>query len=349
MEATDLYPDPEGEQSAALIEALRQQQKRQQAERAGLQGTLARQQGQAGNLRTLSLLSSLGDNPLLRGIRQTAGEQGAQLEGLAARTEQRLAHSGADLNPVSLAQLRLSAEKMKQQGTLQDQRLKQAADRLALLRAKAQAAGVKTDAPAKQPLIPAGEASRIGQVDAAIDGIRQLGKQFDELGAEGLSAIALAKVPGSPQQRYEASARAAMQAVGTILEGGKLAAGDELKYAKMLPAAGDSKKMKEDKVANMVRLLEQAKAASLSGLGKAGYNTSGFAQDRPPDVNLDAPSPKAAPAPADGGPRIVSVKGMKPGDLAASLQEGETVRVPMGGGKYAVVRKKGGKLVKVKE
>lgn len=64
---------------------------------------------------------------------------------------------------------------------------------------------------------------------------------------------------------------------------------------------------------------------------------------RAPDINLDAT------ASSPGQSRIVSVKGMKPGDLLKSLKEGEVVRVPMGGGKYQAVQRKGGKLVKVKE
>lgn len=68
---------------------------------------------------------------------------------------------------------------------------------------------------------------------------------------------------------------------------------------------------------------------------------------RAPDINLDAP---ASPGPAGGAmPRVVSVKGMKRGDLLKSLRDGEAVRVPMGGGKFQTVRRKGGTLVKVKE
>jgi hypothetical protein len=48
-------------------------------------------------------------------------------------------------------------------------------------------------------------------------------------------------------------------------------------------------------------------------------------------------------------PRTINTKGMKPGDLVKSLQEGETVRVPMGDGTYRTVRRKNGQLVRVKE
>lgn len=42
---------------------------------------------------------------------------------------------------------------------------------------------------------------------------------------------------------------------------------------------------------------------------------------------------------------VVSVKGMKPGDLSKSLQDGETVKIKETG---KVVRKRGDKLVVVK-
>ncbi len=58
-------------------------------------------------------------------------------------------------------------------------------------------------------------------------------------------------------------------------------------------------------------------------------------------TSADLPSPNA--------PRVISVKGMKPGDLLKAIKEGETVRVPMGGGSFQTVRKQNGKLLKVRE
>lgn len=107
--------DPTGEEQAqALLEALRQEQERVRAQRGDLSSTLNRQQGQAGGLRTLSLFSSLGDNPLLRRVQQAAGQQGAQLEGLAARTEQRLGQVDSSANPLKVFGLQLSMDRLKQ-------------------------------------------------------------------------------------------------------------------------------------------------------------------------------------------------------------------------------------------
>jgi hypothetical protein len=104
-----LTADPQDLEAQALMEELRARAREQGQQRTQLQGTLSRQQGQAGGLRNLSLLSSLGDNPLLRGVRDTAGQQGQQVDNLAARTEGRLANlGGGGMDPAS-ALLRLRA------------------------------------------------------------------------------------------------------------------------------------------------------------------------------------------------------------------------------------------------
>src|SRR5688572_19911486 len=89
-----LTADPGDLDAEALAELLRAQQRDAASQRVSLQDTLARQQGQAGQLRGLNLLTSLGQNPLLRGIQASSGQQGAQMEGNAARTESRLAALG---------------------------------------------------------------------------------------------------------------------------------------------------------------------------------------------------------------------------------------------------------------
>jgi hypothetical protein len=104
-----LTADPEDLDAEALAELLRAQQRDVAAQRASLQDTLTRQQGQAGQLRGLNLLTSLGQNPLLRGIQQSSGQQGAQMEGNAARTEGRLAALGRGGTDPLAALLKLRA------------------------------------------------------------------------------------------------------------------------------------------------------------------------------------------------------------------------------------------------
>lgn len=78
-------------------------------------------------------------------------------------------------------------------------------------------------------------------------------------------------------------------------------------------------------------------------------------------TNNPAPAAQAAPrpitkptiAPGEEIPRLVSVKGMKPGDLKNSLQEGETVRIAKrkadGTVGYRTVQKRGSRLVIIAE
>lgn len=108
-----LTADPEDLDAQALAEMLRAQQRDTASQRASLQDTLTRQQGQAGQLRGLNLLTSLGQNPLLRGIQASSGQQGAMLDGNAARTESRLAALGrGGGDPVSaLLKLRAAGQR----------------------------------------------------------------------------------------------------------------------------------------------------------------------------------------------------------------------------------------------
>jgi hypothetical protein len=140
------------EQQAALLAALKNQQSQQQTTRANLQNTLQRQQGQAGALRSLALLSSLGDNPLLRRLQQEAGSQGSQLEGLAARTEQRLGQAESGMNPLRALALKLAADKEKRLAGDAKDREKRLADQLEFQKKKsaAGAAAAKTKGEKKE-------------------------------------------------------------------------------------------------------------------------------------------------------------------------------------------------------
>jgi hypothetical protein len=90
-----------------------------------------------------------------------------------------------------------------------------------------------------------------------------------------------------------ADARRTMQAVGTILEGGKLAAGDEIKYARMLPQAGDSVDIAQQKVDGLRKLLSSLKAARVEAFRGGGFEVAG-APGAPPVA-----APAAAPSKDD--------------------------------------------------
>jgi hypothetical protein len=67
-----------------------------------------------------------------------------------------------------------------------------------------------------------------------------------------------------------------MQSVGKVLEGGKLAAGDEKKYERMLPQPGDSEEIAAQKIAGMKKMLTETTAARVETFGKTGYDVGGL-------------------------------------------------------------------------
>jgi len=62
-----------------------------------------------------------------------------------------------------------------------------------------------------------------------------------------------------------------MQSVGKILEGGKLAAGDEVKYARMLPQAGDPPEQAQRKIQGLKTMLRDARSRREKELAAGGY------------------------------------------------------------------------------
>ena len=226
----------------------------------------------------------------LSGDAQLMGFGNSALRGLTLeQAERRLTNAEqGEGRRTALAQQRLGLEAWKAQ---QDA----AAKLKAVMQKKAGGggAGTKVGTTPKLATIPAGEASSIGQMDAAMSALNDLGAAFKASGAEGIGGRIEAAMPwDSKSTQFEDQVLAAAQAVGTILEGGKLAAGDEVKYRKMLPAAGDSRERAAAKISNVLRLLEQAKSTKIQGLGAAGYNVQGFQQQpqrSPADTDLTKP------------------------------------------------------------
>lgn len=105
LEETPEADDP----MSALMAIARQQQAKRDEALARLRG-LSRQQGaQAQGLRTMSLLTSMGQNPLLQGLQREAGQQGAQLQGMAMQAESRA--DAAERGPNPLSMLRAMGQK----------------------------------------------------------------------------------------------------------------------------------------------------------------------------------------------------------------------------------------------
>jgi hypothetical protein len=244
-----------------------------------------------------------------RGLRASELEQGERRLDIQAQAEQRKA--GAEQRALDLRAEELAARMGLEYSklSLDRQRLFQ---EVASEQAKAERAANKDD---KGQTIPAGEAAIIGQSSTAIRALDTLGKQFDEK-AGGLYGQVTGMLPGTDATQYDDDVLATAQAVGTILEGGKLAAGDEVKYRKMLPARGDSPERAKNKLANVKRLVEDATREKVRALGAAGYNTKGF------EAPVQSAQPQRTPAPTDA-------KGQMSLDSAPPPPEGK-VRVRIG-------------------
>lgn len=136
-------------------------------------------------------------------------------------------------------------------------------------------AGIKASAPEKQPTVPAGEASQVGELDAATKMADDLWKEWESK-ASGLGAGLMSKVPGTEAAQYPDAQKAAAQSIGTILEGGKLTDADLAKYMALVPTPSDGTERAKAKVDRLKRMIEEKKNAKIKGLGQAGYKVGGF-------------------------------------------------------------------------
>lgn len=150
--------------------------------------------------------------------------------------------------------------------------------------------------PAKEPKaqparpLPATETRELADFAVAEGELDSLLASFEKRNMAGALSGMAAKggemlgMKGTESAAYMADARRAMQAVGTILEGGKLAAGDELKYRRMLPEAGDSLEIARGKVSGLKKYLSDLKAKRTEAFRAGGFQ-----------VGEQAPAAAAAP------------------------------------------------------
>jgi hypothetical protein len=142
--------------------------------------------------------------------------------------------------------------------------------------------------------MPAGEVAELADIQTASESLDQLlavfNKKVPSTGVvEQIGSRVEGVVPNTSVSQYNDAALAAMQAVGLIMENGKLAAGDEQKYRKMFPKAGDSEETAAAKVANIKAMLA-TKARNRTG----ALSTAGF---RPPTLGGNTVQPKGGSAP----------------------------------------------------
>lgn len=200
-------------------------------------------------------------------------------------------------------------ERRKQDASQFAQRLGLDYEKLSLAQQQAMDAAAERERKAAKEedgqTVPAGEAASIGQSRAALAALDVLESQFKAKGAAGVGGKAAALLPwDTDPAKYEDDVLAAAQAVGTILEGGKLAAGDEVKYRKLFPKAGDSLERGQNKLDNVRRLVGSLTDAKVEALDAAGYKVEGFRKKpesaQPPRKGAAA----ALPADASGQPTL---------------------------------------------
>lgn len=161
----------------------------------------------------------------------------------------------------------------------------------------------------KQPTVPAGEAAAIGGLDAADSMITRLDKDWERL-ASGFGSSATQFVPGTDAAQYADKKLAAAQAIGTVLEEGKLTDSDlKDKYLKLVPDPTDSPQRKAEKINELRLIAQEKKAAKVKALGQAGYKTQGFEQAAP------------APAPQGGEVDVIGPNGEEGTMSEAELKE----------------------------
>lgn len=151
----------------------------------------------------------------------------------------------------------------------------------------------------------------LADAETAIKELGNLGKTFDELEmsgpmarASGVATEALG-LSGTDAAKYQAAALRGMQGVGKIMEGGKLAAGDETKYRRMLPIAGDSPELKRQKIEESQRFLRSLVDERIKALKGAHYDVSGVAGAEDAGEIHTAPNGKKLRVFKDGTSEVV--------------------------------------------
>jgi hypothetical protein len=152
----------------------------------------------------------------------------------------------------------------------------------------------KAAAMEKPRQLPASDAKELSDIDVAIDqlnGLVQLHKDLDLGGfLGGVKGLATEKLDlqNTDAAKYAARARIVQQGVGKILEGGKLAAGDERKYKEMLPKAGDSVAVLNEKQRAMLDYLQSLKKKGIEGFKAAGFQVADMGGAQTPTAKQKA-------------------------------------------------------------
>jgi hypothetical protein len=178
--------------------------------------------------------------------------------------------------------------------------------------------------------LPVNALNDLADVDVANQQLDELGNSFAEHEQGGALGKLKAKMTealglqGTEAANYDADVRRVNQAVGKILEGGKLAAGDEVKYRAMQPRPGDSPEVVKTKIQGLHDFLNGLKAGRVKLYKAGGYAVPETVDHVAPPKTLDE---TAQPSPV----KMVSPDGKQTGFVLPN--------------KVAAAQKKGWKIV----
>ena len=126
--------------------------------------------------------------------------------------------------------------------------------------------------------LPATTAEALADLPTAVSQLDTLGKSFDTMGGGTVAARLSGMLPtsvgaalGTDVSKYESDALLSMQAVGKIMEGGKLAQGDEDKYRRMLPGPRDNPETAKNKITQAKAFLQELVGNRVEFLRRSGY------------------------------------------------------------------------------
>lgn len=128
-------------------------------------------------------------------------------------------------------------------------------------------------------VVPAGNAEGLGKANASFKKLDDLETTISQnKNSFGPVAGRLAGLNpyDTTSQAIKAQTLAAIQDIGTYLEGGKLTDMDIPKYEKMMPNIKDTPEVASEKAALIRKLVSDKQASEKEALSGAGYNTSGI-------------------------------------------------------------------------
>ncbi len=176
--------------------------------------------------------------------------------------------------------------------------------------------------------VPAQMASTVGTYDAAQKQLDVLEASYASR-ASGLGSSLKSYIKGTDANMFDKQADMSAQAIGQILEGGKLTETDLNNYKSMMPRASDTDDLAADKIVNLRRIIAEKKAGAISGFKQAGYDVAGFDGSTPIAPTGDGESggfedTATAAAPPKGKIWVSNGKEMReidPSDLADAKKD----------------------------